>query len=153
MSPIVIQFTYARRGACYVLTAGDFRGPVTGAAGTRNFEPDGVAFCASLALQNPPTGDGDPHSSPVTLCGRSRRRFMVMRTLPNPTSAWVPHKIYQVLMLRRPRNLPRCPSDRVGRSTLYALPAAALSIRPFFNPITLPQTLSLLGAFWRTATK
>jgi hypothetical protein len=41
----VSQFTFARRGACYPPGAGDFRGPVIGAAGTRNFEPDDVVFC------------------------------------------------------------------------------------------------------------
>jgi hypothetical protein len=30
--------------------AGDFRGPVTGAAGTRHFEPDGVFFWIVTAL-------------------------------------------------------------------------------------------------------
>ena len=39
------QFTFTRHGACYPLNAGDFRGPVIGAAGTRYFEPDGVVFC------------------------------------------------------------------------------------------------------------
>ena len=47
------QFTFARRGACYPRGAGDFRGPVTGAAGTRHFEPDGVAFCAQACLPRP----------------------------------------------------------------------------------------------------
>jgi hypothetical protein len=33
--------------------AGDFKGPVMGAAGTRNFEPDGVALRTYLALRDP----------------------------------------------------------------------------------------------------
>lgn len=45
---IVNQFTFARRYACYSNRAGDFRGPVTGAVGTRYFEPDGVFFLASI---------------------------------------------------------------------------------------------------------
>jgi hypothetical protein len=40
----VNQFTFAQGGDCYAFTAGDFRGLATGAAGTRYFEPDGVAF-------------------------------------------------------------------------------------------------------------
>jgi hypothetical protein len=44
MSPLVSQFTFSSHGACYPLSAGDFRGPVIGVAGTRDFEPDGVAF-------------------------------------------------------------------------------------------------------------
>jgi len=36
-----------------VTVAGDFRGPVIDAAGTRYFEPDGVAFCALGWLPQP----------------------------------------------------------------------------------------------------
>jgi hypothetical protein len=41
----VNQFTFAPCGDCYACGAGDFRGLATGAAGTRYFEPDGVALC------------------------------------------------------------------------------------------------------------
>ena len=44
----VNQFTCARHGHCYLFDAGDLRGPVTGAGGTRYFEPDGVAFCGDF---------------------------------------------------------------------------------------------------------
>ena len=37
--------TFDRRGGRYLVGAGDFEGSVTGAAGTRYFEPDGAAFC------------------------------------------------------------------------------------------------------------
>jgi hypothetical protein len=79
ISLIVSQFTFARRGACYPPGAGDFRGPVIGAAGTRHFEPDGVVFSrSSLSCPIPPTGDGEWLA--VAGCGlanehRSRDRF------------------------------------------------------------------------------
>jgi hypothetical protein len=41
---------------CYCLRAGDLRGPVIDAAGTRYFEPDGVVFCAELALPDDEPG-------------------------------------------------------------------------------------------------
>jgi hypothetical protein len=41
----VIQFTSSWSHPRYSLFAGDLRGPVTGADGTRYFEPDGVIFC------------------------------------------------------------------------------------------------------------
>jgi hypothetical protein len=47
----VNQFTFSRHGLCYPCTAGDLRGPVIGAGGTRVFEPDGVTFFTYLALQ------------------------------------------------------------------------------------------------------
>ena len=39
-------FTFTRQNLCYLGITGDFTGPVTGAAGTRDFEPDGVVFWA-----------------------------------------------------------------------------------------------------------
>jgi hypothetical protein len=56
----VSQFTFTRHGACYPLNAGNFRGPVIGAAGTRHFEPDGVFFLQPrLPCPALPTGDGE----------------------------------------------------------------------------------------------
>ena len=52
-APIVSQFTFARHGLCYSLGAGDFRGPVMDAAGTRHFEPDGVIFGDLACLPRP----------------------------------------------------------------------------------------------------
>jgi hypothetical protein len=52
----VSQFTFAPLGACYPPFAGDFRGPVISAAGTRYFEPDGVAFCGRRTLPDETIG-------------------------------------------------------------------------------------------------
>jgi len=52
MSPIVSQLTFALPGNCYSVGAGDLMGSVPGAAGTRYFEPDGVAFCSGVLQQS-----------------------------------------------------------------------------------------------------
>jgi hypothetical protein len=44
MTTTVNQFTFALRVALITSIAGDFWGPVTDAAGTPYFEPDGVTF-------------------------------------------------------------------------------------------------------------
>lgn len=53
----VNQFTFAPCRACYGDAAGDFRGPAAGAAGTSNFEPDGVRFFGGQALPCAPDID------------------------------------------------------------------------------------------------
>src|SRR3984893_18744028 len=47
-------------GPANPLIAGDLRGPVTGAAGTRYFEPDGVAFLTIGLPPEPPCVAGGP---------------------------------------------------------------------------------------------
>jgi hypothetical protein len=74
MSPIVSQFTFARHGACYPLSTGDFRGPVVGAAGTRHFEPDGVVFCDLACLLRP--------YQPPAVCRRSLSVALTDRSVP-----------------------------------------------------------------------
>jgi hypothetical protein len=62
MSLVVSQLIFATLGGRYSLSAGDFRGPVTGAAGTRYFEPDGVIFSVSTPCQKTtvrPAGNAD----------------------------------------------------------------------------------------------
>src|ERR1700760_3160875 len=53
-------------------SAGDFRGPVIGAAGTPYFEPDGVVFCQPATMI--------PHPSPVAHPDRSARSPRSTRT-------------------------------------------------------------------------
>jgi hypothetical protein len=68
----VSQFTFTRHGACYPLNAGNFRGPVIGAAGTRHFEPDGVFFCNLACLARPCQPATVSHQLlPVALSDRS----------------------------------------------------------------------------------
>src|ERR1700730_36252 len=56
-------------GPANPLIAGDLRGPVAGAAGTRYFEPDGVAFLTIGLPPEPLCVSGDP--LPVALSDRS----------------------------------------------------------------------------------
>jgi hypothetical protein len=70
----VNQFTVPRCGARYGSGAGDLRGPVEGAAGTRVFEPDGVTYWTYLALRI--AGGGVTQPAAGWALGRSAARLL-----------------------------------------------------------------------------
>ena len=68
---------------------GDFRGPVTGAAGTRDFEPDGVAFWGLVCRRR--RASSVPISSP-----KQKRRAVTLPYLWDPKSQRIPETILPI---------------------------------------------------------